>query len=174
MDYVYDYVYLSWSVEVITADHDGYCSGDENYEEIHSAVLWARYWVREKDYNWLKEMSSIPNFFQMFNAPDIVDDLMPVIPNDNVGITGGGSGFCRDSEHGLSHERQRIPIKIVGFALDPPIGPVDILSADSTPLRYHLRHVRNINTTISRVFSVYRFPTEITKMICQHVWNIFQ
>lgn len=167
------FVYLCWKVEVITADHDGYCSGGDNDEEIHSDVLWVRYWVREDEYDWLKELNSIPKFFEMFNEPDVVGDLMPVIENDDVGITGGGSGYCGESEHGLSHERKRIPIEIVGFSLEAP-NAFEILNANSTPLRNYLKHVRDVNHTIGHVFSFYRFPRDMIKMICQYVWNIFQ
>jgi hypothetical protein len=176
------FVYLCWKVDVITADHDGYCSGEDNDELIHSDVLCLRYWVTEEEYDWLKELNSIPKFFEMFNEPDVVGDLMPVIENDDFGITGGGSGYCGESEHGLKHERKRIPIEIVGFSLDPPIdlvlwlapsGLFEIMNANSTPLRNHLRHVRDVNHTIGQVFSFYRFPRDMIKLICQYVWNIF-
>lgn len=168
------YVYFHWKVDVITADHDGYCSGGDNEEEIHSDVLWFRYWVREDEYEWLKELNTMSsNFFEMFNGPDIVGDLMPFIENDDVGITGGGSGYCGSSEHGLAHERKRIPIEIVGFSLQAPSDAVEILNTNSTPLRNYLINVTVINQTIGDILGIYQFPRDIIKMLCQYVWNIF-
>src|SRR5271157_2798476 len=87
-------VYLCWKIDVIVADHDGHCSDAENDEILTQNSLWCSYAVGDAEAQQLKQLQNEdPNFFEMFNASNVLTDLLPPLENDGVGVTGGRSYF---------------------------------------------------------------------------------
>ena len=182
------FAYLYWKIDVIIADHDGYCSGAENDEEIYSDVICCSYAIKADEYEQLKALSieSPNNLYRIFNSESAFNhNIQPHIENDNEDIAGGGSGYCRASEHGLYHERKRIPIEVVDFSFTRPGAPgpddhhmidilhhfYEILEGDFIAFAMFLQNVREINQSIAKSLQIHCVPSDIIKLVCRYVWN---
>ncbi len=117
-------LYLDWEVKVIVADHSGYCSGAENDEEIETDNVCCSYLINEEEYKLIQTLTE-KDFLDILNN-DVREDIVPIFENDSEGVVGGESGYCGKSEHGLRHERMRIPISVTGFSFTEPDSDVDI------------------------------------------------
>lgn len=91
---------LIWNYEVIVADHDGYCTGDENVETIYNEKYGVLYHVNDIEYNLVK---------WLYNHGKYIDAIPETILID---IDYHGTGYCIPSKHGLSHVIMKTPINI--------------------------------------------------------------
>lgn len=163
-------VYLQWRVDVIVADHDGYCSGETNEEEISADTLWCSYLLNDDEFNILTTLNS-SRLYDLFNNDDNLTELAPFIPNDDVGVTGGTSDYCGPSEHGLYHERKRVPIEVISVTFECP-DTDELLAVNPNPLIQYIRTIKETNSTIGNILHPLSFPADVIKLLWKYVWNI--
>jgi hypothetical protein len=125
-----------WHYEVIKANHDGYCSGEENIEEIYNEQYGVMYDLNKVEWNELKWF----NQYHLFNK-NFIEAAKPntiYIPIDY-----DGSDYCRLSKHGLSHMIKKKPIKILKLLnVNEWSGRINkTIKHDSLKLQAYLQHV---------------------------------
>ena len=159
------FAYLCWEVENVVADHEGYCSDAENDETITREDLWVRYAIDSEDLQQLRTLQNEdPHFFEMFNL------MMskPRLSNDQDDVRNDGDSFyCRESEHGLKHERMRIPLRVINFSLKekPWAG-----QSNQYGLSVFLCHVRTVNVCVQETLCG-KLSKDIIRLICGFVWT---
>lgn len=169
-------IYFVWKIKVIEADHDGYCSGEENQETIYDEKLYCQYEVTKDQYHllfWLnRECSSIykNDLFLEATRPDV--EIEPLMTE--------GSGYCDPSEHGLWHQKQKTPIKILKVSSDyiPKYNKwgkhklkYNLKVIDSYALQWYLSPMVILNNTIYQCFNK-RLPHDVINIICQMVFTL--
>jgi hypothetical protein len=163
-------VYLQWVVDVIVADHDGYCIVGENEEEISMDTVWCSYYINEDEFNTLTTLNT-SRLYDLFNNVDHLTKLAPSIPNDDVGVKGGGSGYCGASEHGLYHERKRIPVEVISITFERP-DTDELLAVNPLPLQRFLHTIKETNSTVDDILRPLYFPVDVIKLLWRYIWNI--
>lgn len=157
-------VYIQWSVEIIVGDHDGFCSGNENEEEISSGYIWCSYVLTNDEFNMLATWTTDTDRW-LYNIFDQnATALAPDICNDYEGVTGGESYFCDPSyKHRLSHERKRVPLKVTNIIFEHP---------NTNELFVNLLAWKNILHIIRTVISIFQtvgFPKDVMKLLLKNV-----
>lgn len=159
------YIWLKWKIEIITADHEGYCSGADNSEDISYEYKYYKYEVSIDEYEtliWL--WNECPNFF---NDNYLIGASKPYVPNEHLNLYPLQSGYCYPSKNNLLHEIQSTPIEIVDFVTENDgIGMI----TDSYVLKKYMEPVIDKNNILNQCFGDI-FPLELTNIILKYLWN---
>lgn len=159
-------VYLQWIVDIYIADHDGYCTDNENDDLESVGTIWCAYVLNNDE---IKLLKSFNGNVSIFNNND---DITPYIPNDGEGVLNHwGSGYCLPSSRGLCHERERVPTEVVGIAFEEPLYG-DIIDRESDELKKFLHTVQENYAVLKDILQLFLVPSDIIKLIWKHVWNI--
>ena len=169
-------IYFVWKTEVIEANHDGYCSGEENQETIYDEKLYCQYEVTKDQYYLLFWLNR--ECYEIFENELFIEATKPDIKIKKLGCE--GSGYCDPSEHGLCHQKQKTPIKILKVTCDykPKYNKwgkiklkYKLKVKDSYPLRWLLTPMVEKNDMVYKCFNK-RLPYDVINIICQMVFTL--
>jgi hypothetical protein len=160
-------ILLQWNVDVITADHDGYCSGADNEEEFSTETMWYSYTLRPETLNMLNNLY-YRNLANLFNDAEHQSSYFPSIKNEPLD---GDSMYCSSSEHGLQHEIQRTPVKVSRVSFELVRGH-EILVSNEIGLQTFLSRVQETNVKLGCIFQDLGVPVALVQLILMFYWNI--
>lgn len=162
-------IWIKWKLKIITADHDGYCSGEDNYEDITYDEIFSKYKVTEDEYYtliWLYNECR-----KMFRVKSFIKAIRPIIENETID-TPLGSGYCYPSKHGLQHEIKRKPVKVLDLIINKNEVGTKIINGNNYGIIRNLPAIIIKNQTIIECLENI-LPTEMIDIILQYMWNGF-
>lgn len=164
-------IWIKWQIKVITAGHgDGYCSGEDNQEDITYEEIFSEYEVTEDEYYtliWLYNECR-----KIFELKSFIKAIRPIIENESINNP-FGSGYCNPSKHGLQHEIQKTPNKIIDLIINKNEVPKNNkIKGNNYGIRRNLPYIIIKNQTINECLENI-LPTEIIDIILQYMWNGF-
>src|SRR5258708_8016138 len=164
-------IWFKWNCEVIKGNYDGYCSGNENEEEIYNEIYYRKHNVTEDEYYtliWINNQCK-----EMFNIPLFFNSTKFIIENKdfNTGLT---SGYCDASIHGLRHEIMTTPIEILNLIIkkdEIKVRKNRILSGGyNDGLSWFLKPIIDKNDAVNEWLENI-LPMELIDIILIYMWN---
>ena len=165
-DIIY-YCWFKWEIKLIKADHDGYCTDSNNIEETYYFNRYYQYELNADEYYtliWLNNECS-----KMYQNENFIEAIKP--KSIKTPIDHDGSDYCSYSIiNSLSHEKLKIPIKIIDFNIDNTPTKRKKYIVNSSKLKKLLLRIININNVINKIFNKI-FPMEVIDIILKKLWN---
>lgn len=161
------YIHLRWRLEVITADHDGYCTDSGNRETVSYINQCFQYQLTQDEYYtliWLYNECS-----NLLKSKDFIESVKPKIRN--IKIKHNGSDYCDYSiTHSLSHEIMKVPTEILSFNVNYEVTNKKRYIANSHNLKIYLNPIIEKNDIINESLNMV-LPMEIIDIILKYLWN---
>ncbi len=109
------YCWFKWKIEIIKANHDGYCSDSYNTEQTRYINKYCQYELNDDEYYtliWLNNECS-----KIYQDKNFIESINPKIIKTS--IDHDGSNYCHYSIiNSLCHEIKKTPIKILDFDIN--------------------------------------------------------
>lgn len=162
-----NYCWFKWKIEIIKADHDGYCTDCYNEEEIYYINKYYEYELTSDEYYtliWLN--NECP---KIFDNKNFIESIKP--KSIKKYIEHDGSNYCHCSIiNSMHHEIQRTPIKILEFNIDNIKTKRKKYIANPSNLKQFLSIIIDKNETINKILEKI-LPMEIIDFILKIMWN---
>lgn len=160
------YCWFKWEIQVIKADHDGYCTDSNNIDEIYYLSRYYQYELNNDEYYtliWLN--NECPKIFQ---NKHFIETIKP--QSTKTKMKHDGSNYCSYSTNRLSHEIQKTPIKIIDFNIDNIKTNRKKFIVNPSNLKQYLLTIIDKNNIINRCLEAI-LPMEIIDIILKIMWN---